>query len=795
MRLFRPGFDVEPYTFRGDHLREIAFPLGGIGTGCVSLDGRGALRDWEIYNRPNKNSLIEKTFPILWVKPEGGEPQTRVVHGPRVRDFIGEGRGFWTYGHGRGFNHMDGLPGFSSVELKGTFPLARVEFFQPGFPLEVELAAFNPFIPLDVRSSSFPAACLVYRLRNVTDRPVDLTLAWNLMNLVGDGVSVPKGDKERARNEAIDGAGIRGIHFTNQRLEEKHPQNGDAALTTTWIETTTLTRWPSGEWFDDVQAFWSDFAETGLFTITPEHTNRAPGALGCIAHLAPGEEAEIPFLISWRFPNANKYWGEDDAAKSHAWTPYYATEWLSSIAVAEEFFGRYDELSERTLAFEESFFSSTLPPEVIQSVSATASILHSPTVIRLENGEFWAWEGCSPSDGCCSGTCSHVWNYSVAHAHLFPEMQWSMRKTDYDTNFNCGPEGLKGALNFRVMIPLGASNPLWHAASDGQLGGVIQLYRDWRMSGDHDAMRELWPKAKRALEFAWSQWDRDRDGLVDGDAHNTYDINFQGPNPLTQFFYLGALRAGEEMARATGDDASANTYRELYERGRRQTETTLWNGEFFVQRFDCLGPTAPKYQHGEGCLSDQVFGQLCSSLAGLGDLVDPTLIETALRAIYAHNFLSPLADHVNLQRVYAVADEGGLILCSWPNGGRPAFPFVYSDEVWTGIEYQIASHLALVGMTEECLSILRAIRARYDGRRRNPWNEFECGSHYARAMASYGVWVALTGYDRDALNDRTSFQPRIATGDEFRAFFCEPRGWGIATIADGETKFEYRHRA
>lgn len=783
MGLFQPSFDVEPFTFRGQNLTEIAFPLGGIGTGCVSLDGRGSLRDWEIFNRPNKNCLLEKTFPALWIHTEGEEPRALSLQGPRLREWFGEGHGPWTVGHGNFFRQMDGLPGFDEVEFSGTFPVARVRFRKKELPLEVELCAFSPFIPLDNRSSSFPGACLVYRLKNVSNKPVDATLVWSMMNPVGEGA--PAGE-DQCRTEFLDNGLTRGLQFHNDRFGDELVQQGTAALTTTWPNVTYLAQWQTSGWFDSVQTFWNTLKATGrLETDLAEPTSRRnPGSLGAIVTLKPGEEVEVPFLISWRFPLTTKYWAGSDEPPRKPWKPFYASQWTSAWDVATEFFDRFEELSGRTQAFEEALFTSTLPCDVIQSISATASILHTPTVLQLEDGTYWAWEGCGPTEGCCDGTCSHVWNYALTHAFLFPEVQRSMRSTDYRHSFTCGPLGKEGAMNFRVMIPLGVERELWHAASDGQLGGVVQLFRDWKLWGDDEYLKELWPSAKRALEFAWHQWDRDQDGLVDGDQHNTYDINFQGPNPLTQFFYLAALRAGEEISRHLGDRAAADRYRTIYESGRKLTEERLWNGEFFVQENPYTELDAPKYQHGKGCLSDQLFGQLSATVAGLGDLVEPELIRKALESVYRHNFLNPLGDHENLQRVYAVADEPGLILCSWPNGGRPYYPFVYSDEVWTGIEYQVASHLAFAGMRDEAVSIAAGIRKRYDGRRRNPWNEFECGSHYARAMASYGLLLALSGFRYDACD-------RVAElAQDGRFFFSTPHGWGVAVRENGKTRFE-----
>ena len=785
MSLFDPEFNLEPYAFREERLREIAFPLGGIGTGCVSLDGRGGLQDWEIYGRPNKGSHLPYTFPLLWVQVEGEEPQILTVQGPRTKNFIGGNAGFWTYGHGRFFDQLDGLPCFDSVEFLGTFPFARLRFAKAGFPVEVELAAFNPFVPNDVDASSFPVASLNYRLKNVSGKNLRATLVWTLTNPIGERIE----GKDEAYGEIFRRSTCYGISFSNTKRPVGDPSHGTAALSTNWPDTTALPMWDRREWFDSLQAFWNSFAATGRLDDGPlgNPGERAPGSLGALVSLSPNEEAEVSFLISWSFPTSSKYWDQKEF-KDHTWIPHYAKQWPTAIDAAEGFFRDFNSLRDRTLAFEHTFFTSDLPPEVLLSVSAASSILHSPTVLRLDDGTFWAWEGCSPHEGCCAGTCSHVWNYALAHAYLFPEMQWSMRRAEYKHSFDQGPRGKDGALNFRVMIPLGAPSNLWHAASDGQLGGVVQLYRDWKLSGDDAAPRELWPSAKRALEYAWVAWDRDQDGLVDADEqHNTYDINFQGPNPLTQFFYLAALRAGQEIARYLQDNASSNRYRSLYENGRKLTEQLLFDGEFFIQENPHDGPDAPKYQHGKGCLSDQVFGQLAAAVAGLGDLVDPCLIQRALGSIYRYNFKNPLGSHVNLQRVYAMPDEPGLILCSWPNGGRPHFPFVYSDEVWTGIEYQVATHFAYAGMEEESLELVAAIRKRYDGSRRNPWNEFECGSHYARALASYGLMLALPGVRIEG--------DQVTVEKAGRYFFSGPRGWGQVVREGDETRVEWVEKA
>src|SRR5206468_9736057 len=135
------------------------------------------------------------------------------------------------------------------------------------------------------------------------------------------------------------------------------------------------------------------------------------------------------------------------------------------------------------------------------------------------------------------------------------------------------------------------------------------------------------------------------------------------------------------------------------------------------------------------------------------------------------------SDHANCQRIYALNDEAGILLCSWPNGGRPRYPFPYADEVWTGIEYQVAAHCLYEGLIEEGLRIVQAVRDRYDGAKRNPWDEVECGHLYARAMSSWSLLLALSGFHWDATTGTLAFAPKVRA-DDFRCFFSTGTGWG-----------------
>jgi non-lysosomal glucosylceramidase len=357
-------------------------------------------------------------------------------------------------------------------------------------------------------------------------------------------------------------------------------------------------------------------------------------------------------------------------------------------------------------------------------------------------------------------------------AYLYPDIERSMRDTDFLVNMR--PDG---SMSFRTPVPLRPGGNNVHPAADGQMGCVMKVYREWMLGAGDDWLRTLWPNVKRALEYAWVKWDADRDGVMEGEQHNTYDIEFYGPNSMMGTLYLGALVAASRMARHLGDTGTAESYEKLFEQGRARLDQLLWNGEYYIQKVDETQQKAAKYQYGDGCLSDQLLGQWFAEVAGLGKLLPHDHVKTALGSIYRYNFHEDFGDFPNAQRLYALNDEKGLLLCSWPRGKRPALPFVYSDEVWTGIEYQVAAHLIYEGMPKEGVSVVEAVRARYDGARRNPWNEIECGHHYARAMSSWSLLTALSGFGYSAPQKEVRFAPRVNAND-FRCMYSAGTAWG-----------------
>ena len=468
---------------------------------------------------------------------------------------------------------------------------------------------------------------------------------------------------------------------------------------------------------------------------------------------------------------------------------HYCTRFSDAWKAAEYTAEHLSDLEAKTRTFAAAMRQSTLPAGIKDAASANLSTLVSPTCFRTADGNFHGFEGCFDDGGCCFGTCTHVWNYEPATAQLFPQLSRSLREQQF--GFLTAADG---HMDFRELLP----NEIEHwgfAAADGQMGTVMKLYLDWRLSGDTEWLRRLWPQAKRALEFAWipGGWDANRDGVMEGVQHNTYDVEFIGPNPLCGVWYLGALRAGEEMARVVGDQPSADEYRRLFNEGSKWIDANLFNGEFYIQKVSSIpaeniakglqagmgtvDTTNPTFQVGEGCLVDQLVGQYFAHVAGLGLLLGGDNVKSAMQSIYKYNYKRNLYKHESVQRIFALNDEAALVICDYPHGKRPETPFPYYAEVMTGFEYSAAILMLYMGMTDEGVECIENIRRRYDGEKRNPWDEAECGHHYARAMASWGGVLALSGFNYHAGEKNLRIQPRVSP-EKFQGFWSTGTGWG-----------------
>jgi non-lysosomal glucosylceramidase len=773
-----------PRIFSGGQRKLLAFPLGGVGAGSISLGGRGDLREWWIFNRPDKGNTPQYSFAAIRAQAAGEPAVVRVLEARYLPPYEGSS--------GLGSANAPGLPRLESSVFTGEFPFARVDFEDSQLPVGVALEAFTPFIPLDADESGLPVAILRYRITNPRQNPAQVSVAFSIDNPVGAG-KAPGRTNEFRRHEHL-----AGLLMKNPFLPVRDPLAGTFAFGVLGLGAgrfSYLRGWPSATWWQSPLVFWDDFSQNGELG----RQAAAPGTVGAVClkrEIASGSEAEFTFVLAWHFPNRTPKrcgWRAPEGHEDDVIGNFYCARFQDAWQAAQYTADHLPDLESRTRAFATALRETTLPGAVKDAATANLAALVTATSFRTADGAFHGFEGCDEESGCCFGNCTHVYAYETTIASLFPRLSRSLR----DQQFGFLTDA-QGRMDYRELLPFGIKHT-GLAAADGQMACLMKLYWDWRLSGDTAWLRERWPAAKRALEFAWvpGGWDANRDGVMEGVQHNTYDVEFIGPNPLCGVWYLGALRACEEMARAVDDSVSAGTYRSLFEQGRAWIDGNLFNGEYYVQKIgsvpreqvakglveDVGGDTErPTFQLGEGCLADQLLGQYFAHLAGLGPLLDEKHVRRTLESIYRYNYKLSLEEHVNVQRTYALNDEAGLLVCDYPPGKRPETPFPYFAEVWTGIEYATAALMCSAGLVEEGLRIVESARRRHDGERRNAWDEPECGYHYARPMAAWSVLLALSGFRHHAVEKSVEAKPVTLSQSErpasFRSFWSTGTGWG-----------------
>ncbi len=783
-------------VYRGDHLRAVGMPLGGIGTGVIALAGDGGLRQWQIVHNVNHLAHVPHSFFAIWARSGNAVSVARVLQSSE------------TYDHGNfkppatANDHvvppesrklLEALPGVKTLEFAGEYPIAEIRYHDPALPLEVSLEAYSPFVPLNSKDSGLPAIIFEFSLKNPGSQPLAASVLATLQNLVGwDGHSPIAGVEYFAygsnRNTLERAAGLTAIDMSNPRLPRDFPFQGRVALAALADEASYVTQW------DNLDLLWRDFAEDGkLASIegeAPSPEGRTwNGALAVPVTLKPGEEKCVVFILAWQLPNRYVNWDQSFMGvgdkKSRFWLGVMYANWFRSATDVVRYVAQnFERLGRETRLWRDTFYDSTLPYPLLDAVSSQASIIRTPTCVWLEDGNFHGFEGCCGAStghcegsGCCPLNCTHVWGYEQSLSRLFPDLERTMRRTDWEVQQS--PEGY---VFTRTILPPYLPRP-WemkspvqeHVALDGMISTVLKTYREYRQGAGREWLLKYWPHVKRCLDYIQRTFDPDARGLIVGEQYNTYDISIYGLNTFIGSYYLAALRAAEEMARVAQDEAAARQYRSVYERGRSGLASELWNGEYYIQKVDM--ESHPKHEYATGCLSDQLLGQWWAHQLDLGYILPEDQVKSAVRSIVKYNWRENFRGFKQDPRVFASDGDAGLLICTWPKGGRPAVPTLYSDEVWTGLEYQIAALLIYEGMFDEALRIVRGTRSRYDGRERSPWNDVECGDHYARAMSSWAMLEAASSQRTNEAQGFLAFAPRT-TPEDFRCFFITAEGWG-----------------
>jgi hypothetical protein len=414
----------------------------------------------------------------------------------------------------------------------------------------------------------------------------------------------------------------------------------------------------------------------------------------------------------------------------------------------------------------------------------TISTLTTNGTYRLTNGRVWGWEG----TGCCEGTCAHVWHYGQTAGRLFPQLEIDLReRTDFT------PEVLmpNGLIRFR-----GTYSGADHACIDGQAGILLRCYREHLSDSTGEFLKRNWPHIQKATEFLVRAEAEGKpagnDGVFTRRFENTLDAQWGGEIPWIVGMYLAGLTAAAAMADDAGDKAAAARWRAIIAKG-----SAAYAGYFDTKdgyfKAKCTEAEMLPVHVGPGSHIDMCLGDFWLAQVGLPAIGSKDQLRSAMDHLYKYNFVPDMGvfreqTKPHSGRQYALAGEGGLVMATWPHGGLPeacktAWQFGYFQECMSGFEHSAAALMVSLAKDEsdplltQGLTVCRAVHDRYDAPRRNPYNEVECSDHYARAMSSYGVFIAATGFHCHAPTGLLRFEPKIGAKD-FAGPFIGAGAWG-----------------
>ncbi len=747
---------------RGE-LQYIGMPVGGITAGGVYLGGDGRLWLWDIFNDV-KEGVEPKTVP--WTEPSGKETYVRNRDGasyiepstdvrPLRQGFVLQIR----Y-DGRTVFKTLGERDWDEITFRATYPVAEVRYIDRSMPLEVVLHAYSPFIPLDADDSGLPATVLSFSVVNKGQQDARVSVLGYLENKAGLRMAP---EKSRRFNEvaAVDGMaavleGVSAVYPRDTALIASRPDYGTLCIAAlgagnkAWADADT--GFPAKMTFDDSPAVTRPMQRP--LTGAVQNTS---GVIG------PGESWKADFVISWHFANLTVSSRVPDNGR------WYANRFGSALDAARYVAGNFGRLESQTMLWAETWADSSLPHWFLERTFLTINTLATANAHRFSSGRFWAWEGV----GACPGTCTHVWHYAQAMGRIFPELERDCRERT-DLKIAMQPDG---GIIFRAEMET-------RPAIDGQAGCVLRCWREHQMSPDNAFLIRNWPEIRRAVQFIIDQ-DKNGDGMVDTPLENTLDAVWDGEIAWIVGLCIVGVKAGEEMAVEAGDREFAALCRGFVERGSKNMDELLFNGEYYIHRPD---PEKGRAKLGSynTCHIDQVLGQAWAWQVGLGRIQEREKTLSALRALWKYNYMSDVGPYIATHgggRPYALPGEGGMVMNTNPYGeAKPygdnvTWQLGYFHECMSGFEYQVAAHMIAEGMTGEGLTLVKAIHDRYHASKRNPFNEIECSDHYARAMAGYGAFIAACGFEYHGPKGRMSFAPRW-DADDFRAPFTAAEGWG-----------------
>ncbi len=727
--------------------------IGGIGAGYAELRKDGRFYNWSIFGNEPKGTgpridFAEDSILFFMVRYEaaGQEPGIKVLQINETPDFGGQDGPLY---------YFPWLSCVEKTEYSARFPFVRMKFSDPEMPVEVELEAYSPFIPHDVKNSSLPVQIFNFKVASTGKVPVDVMLMGTLRNCVGYDV------KEKLYTTSLkETDGYKLCEMSCTGIDTTRSSFGTQALASLSGETTYYLGWehrhPALESvlrnkelanIDDTAKRTTYDRETGRQVAL----KRLFSTMGVSRKLEPGRSFEHTFLNAWHFPNlyAEKGRGQLGENVGH----YYCRFFDGAAAAAEYVAENGGDLSSRTRGFVEDFYDSSAPGFVLDEINSQLNTFVTSGWL-IKDGTFGVQEGLTAAQSWGPVATTDVSYYgSIPVSALFSDLQRNMLMAHRRQQGDNGAvvHGLRKGFAAELRGTAGAYNRL---DLPGQYATMV--LREYFWSGDKGWLEEMWPSVKAAIEYVLRERDYDGDGLPDMEGvMSSYDnLPMYGVASYIDSMWLTAMAYSAEAAKVMGDERAERKYRRIFTQGKAKFEAKLWNGRYYRLWNDENGKHGGK---DEGCFTDQIIGQWAAHLCSLGEVHEAGHKKKALGSIMEMSY----------RRAF------GLRNCSWPGDKwwHDIPDDMWVDQLntcWTGVELEFAALLIYEGMYEEGLAVVKSVDERYR-KAGLYWDHQEFGGHYFRPMSAWSIVNAMLGLGINA--GTYSFSPKLKAKD-LKLFFA-----------------------
>lgn len=708
--------------------------LGGIGTGSIELRKDGLFHNWNIFNNQpfgygprhemDEDSML---FFLVRYQVKGMEPRLKILQIP-------EG-----YHIGTIPNHVNMFPWLSGVAettYESRYPFVWMTFSDPDMPVDIEMEAWSPFIPHDVKNSSLPAAVFTLSATSKINKPVDVMIVATLRNAVGYD------DPNRYFVSRLEAKGNRKTtEMTCGGMDKKSPSYGTMSLSSLSKSTTHHLGWEHRHpYYERLirELKFSNIDDTANRNNRDPKTKKTKAGPRCFSSLGvskqlprKGHSLDNTFVLTWDFPNHH---GKDaknvtagDGSLGAFEGHYHNNFFKSSLDVADYIALNLDSLYDDTLAFNEALYDSTLPEWMLDQINSNLNTFAASAWLN-KKGQFGVCEGLTPRQAWGPKGTIDVSIYGLCSTSaLFPELAKNMMLAHADLQKKSGEvsHGFKGGFGYFDGVDV------VHSRLDLPAQYVILALRCFFWTNDKAFLKKIWPSCKATLEYALRERDLNGDGMPDMEGCMCTFDNFAmyGPASFIGTQWLAALSQAVEAAKVLGDKQAAERYGEVFERADKVFESELWNGNYYRLYNNTK---TKKDQIDEGCLTDQMIGAWCNHLVGLPPVHQDSRRRKAMRSILRRN-----RKHI------------GISNCSWPEDKflHPVPDDCWDDQAnacWAGSELAFTSFLFYEGMVKDALHTVHTVDERY--RRCGLYYDHqEFGGHYYRSMSAWGILNGVLG--------------------------------------------------